>query len=125
MREERGQIAGNLTINELFTLWGSVSGDVTVVNGGKVYVRGAIYGKLIVQDGGRVHIFGNVNGDLIVHPNAKVIVSGMLGGDAINRGGRLFVEGSAIVVGKVKTRDEGETKIDRHARVGEDPRRAV
>ena len=56
MREERGQINGNQVISEPLDLWGIISGNVTVVEGGKLYVRGAIYGDLRVSPGGRVHI---------------------------------------------------------------------
>jgi len=112
MREERGQLSGKVKINEPYTLWGSIAGDVTVVDGGKFYVRGAIYGSLTVEDGGRVHVFGNVQGDLNVKAGAKVIHSGVLGGDANNTGGRLYIERESRVNGKVKTRS-GETKDDR------------
>ena len=111
MREERGQIAGNITIAEPYTLWGTIGGDVRVTAGGKMWVRGAIYGTLTVESGGRVHVYGNISGDLIVHANSKVIHSGMVMGDAINRGGRLYVDVNGTVKGKVKTKS-GETKID-------------
>ncbi|HLL90395.1 MAG TPA: hypothetical protein VK324_13935 [Tepidisphaeraceae bacterium] len=111
MREERGTLSGDLVVAETYTLWGTVAGDVRVVAGGKMYVRGAIYGSLSVEDGGRVHVYGNVAGDLVVHPGAKVIHSGLVGGDAVNRGGRLYVDGTGKVTGKVKTK-AGETKVD-------------
>jgi cytoskeletal protein CcmA (bactofilin family) len=111
MHEERGQLSGNLKIGEAYTLWGSIAGNVTVIDGGKFYVRGAIYGNLIVEDGGRVHIFGNIQGDLTVKRGAKVIHSGVLGGDAKNQGGRLYVERDSRIQGKIKTRD-GETKFE-------------
>src|SRR5262245_2783927 len=112
MREERGQLAGEVIVYEPFNLWGSIGGDVKVIEGGKLYVRGAIYGNLIVEYGGRVHIFGNVSGRLTVSRGAKVIHSGTVAGDAINQGGRLFIESTAKVHGKVKTK-KGETTDDR------------
>jgi predicted acyltransferase (DUF342 family) len=111
MHEERGQIAGPLVVFEPYTLWGSVGGDVTVVEGGKFYMRGSIYGNLNVEYGGRVHIFGNIAGDLKVARGAKVIHSGVIVGDATNEGGRLFVDASASIKGKVKTL-KGETKLE-------------
>jgi cytoskeletal protein CcmA (bactofilin family) len=111
MHEERGQLRGNQVISEAVDLFGSIAGNVTVENGGKVYVRGNIFGNLLVDDGGRVHIYGHVTGNLTVKEGAKVIHSGMIGGDAINRGGRLYIEASGKVLGKVRTRG-GETKID-------------
>jgi hypothetical protein len=112
MREERGTISGDLIVYEPFTLWGSIGGNVRVVQGGKFYVRGAIYGDLLVEYGGRVHIFGNVTGNLRVENGTKVIHSGIIGKDAINEGGRLFIEPMAKVMGTVKTK-AGETKDDR------------
>jgi hypothetical protein len=118
MREERGTLNGNQVITEAVDLWGVISGNCMVVDGGKVYVRGAIYGDLKVAHGGRVHIYGNVSGHLTVLEGAKVIHSGVLGGDAINEGGRLFIDGSARVLGKVRT-ITGETNVDPKAQISE------
>ncbi len=48
---------------------------------------------------------------------AKVIVSGVIGGDCLNQGGRLYIDESARIMGKVRTR-KGETKVDSKAQVG-------
>lgn len=117
MREERGQIVGDVVVYEPFTLWGSVGGNVSVIKDGKFYHRGSIYGDLIVEAGGRVHIFGNITGNLLVKEGAKVIVSGVIGGNAVNEGGRLFVEKTAQITGRVKTKS-GETRL--HQAVGAD-----
>ena len=61
-----------------------------------------------------MHIFGNVTGNLTVERGAKVIHSGIIGGDAINEGGRLFIDPTATVMGKVKTLG-GETEDKRPA----------
>ena len=111
MREERGQLSGDQLVFEPYTLWGSIGGDVRVIQGGKLYVRGAIYGNLTVEYGGRVHIFGNISGNLIVQRGAKVIHSGVLGGDAINQGGRLYIDSIARIMGKIKP-EQGETKAE-------------
>jgi cytoskeletal protein CcmA (bactofilin family) len=110
MREERGQLSGDVVVAETYTLWGTIAGNVRVIEGGKMYVRGAVYGNLTVEAGGRVHVYGNVSGDLVVHRKAKVIHSGLLGGDAVNQGGRLYVDEMGKVNGKVKTK-AGETKV--------------
>ena len=118
MREERGTLKGNQVISEALDLWGTIVGDVSIVDGGKVYLRGAVYGNLTVYMGGRVHIYGNVSGNLYVEEGSKVIHSGVIGGDAINNGGRLYIEPKCQIMGKVKTRS-GETKIDARANVRE------
>ncbi len=111
MREERGQIVGDVVVYEAFTLWGSIGGNVSVVEGGKFYVRGTVYGNLVVEAGGRVHIYGNITGNLIVNRAAKVIHSGLIGGSVTNKGGRIFLDRQAKVLGKVKT-SSGETHFE-------------
>jgi cytoskeletal protein CcmA (bactofilin family) len=111
MREERGKVSGDIVVYEPFTLWGSVGGNVKVIEGGKFYVRGTIYGNLVIEEGGRAHIFGNVVGDVTIEPKAKLVHSGIITGDAINNGGRLFIESMAEVQGKVKNRKGAETTI--------------
>ncbi len=110
MREERGTVSGDVLVYEPYTLWGSIGGNVRVIERGKFYVRGATYGNLTVEYGGRCHIFGRVTGNLTVQRGAKVIHSGILGGDITNDGGRLYVEKGAQIVGKVKTK-RGETRL--------------
>jgi cytoskeletal protein CcmA (bactofilin family) len=112
MREERGQIAGDLVVSEAMTLWGAVGGNVTVAEGGKLYMRGACYGDITVEYGGRLHIFGRVVGNLTVKRGAKVIHSGFLGGNATNEGGRLYIENTSTISGKIKTL-KGETKVSK------------
>lgn len=118
MREERGSLAGDQTIREPYTLWGSVAGDVRATAGSKFYLRGSIFGSLTVEAGGRVHVFGHISKDLrVTGEKSKVIVSGTIGRDAINDGGRLFIDATAHVRGKVKTND-GETVVEPTARIG-------
>jgi predicted acyltransferase (DUF342 family) len=117
MREERGQIAGDVLIYEQYTLWGNIGGNVRVIQGGKFYVRGAVYGNITVEFGGRVHIFGNVTGKLILERGAKVIHSGVIAGTITNDGGRLFVDHLGKVMGKIKTKNDGETTIDPAAKI--------
>src|SRR3954454_13899118 len=111
MREERGQVDGDIVVYERYTIWGSVGGNVKVLEGGKLYLRGSIYGDVLVEWGGRVNIYGNVTGKLCVERGAKVILSAIIGGDAVNQGGRLFIDAGATVGGKIKTRS-GDTTVD-------------
>ena len=111
MKQEREHLIGDQLISEGYELWGKVTGDVRVVDGGKLYMRGAINGDLIVQDGGRVHVFGYVSGDMYVFPGTKVIHSGVIGGSAFNEGGRLYIDRDAIVTGRIKT-NSGDTQIE-------------
>ena len=108
MREERGHVAGNLTVNEPYELWGKIGGDCRVGDGGKMYDRGTIYGDLIVEYGGRVHVLGTGMGNCTLFRGAKLVVSGTIQGNAVNEGGRLFINASATILGKVMTK-KGET----------------
>jgi predicted acyltransferase (DUF342 family) len=116
MREERGQLSGDIDIREEYTLWGSVAGDVTISEGGKFYLRGSIYGDLIIEFGGRAHIYGQVQGNVEVRHGAKLINSGVIGGKAVNQGGRLYIDELGTVRGKVKT-IKGDTQIHSSAKV--------
>jgi cytoskeletal protein CcmA (bactofilin family) len=116
MQEERGQIVGDQVVSRGIDLWGSIVGNVSVVKGGKMYIRGNVYGDLTVSDGGRVHIFGNITGNLTIKEGAKVIHGGVVGRNIVNDGGRLFIEANAKVLGKLKTKD-GETTIAPDAQV--------
>lgn len=118
MREDRSNLVGNQEFAEAVDFWGSITGNLNITDGGKVYLRGNVYGSVLVSDGGRTHIFGQVTGDLVVEKGAKVILEGIVGRDAINRGGRLYVEASAKILGKLKRRD-GETHVDSKAQVKE------
>ena len=71
MREERGTIAGDYTVSDELTLWGTVGGNLIVAERGKFYMRGAVYGDILVEYGGRLHIFGRVVGSLTVKRGGK------------------------------------------------------
>jgi cytoskeletal protein CcmA (bactofilin family) len=116
MREERGRVQGNVVIYEPFELWGSVGGNVKVIEGGKLYIRGAVYGDIVAESGARVHNFGRITGKVVVHQGAKFINSGVIGGDAINKGGRLYVDHMGTVNGKVKAK-RGDTVVEPGAKV--------
>ena len=111
MREDRGAVPGPMVVHEPYTLWGTCGGTVTVVEGGKFYMRGSIYGDLRVEYGGRVHVYGNITGSLTVAKGSKVILSGVVTGDATNDGGRLYVDAAGEVRGRVRTL-RGETRIE-------------
>ena len=116
MREERGLLHGNQVISEPVDFLGSVSGDVSVVDGGKMYLRGAIYGNLHVEKGGRVHVFGSISGKITLVRGAKVIISGVVGGDVTNDGGRLAIDQFARIFGKLRPLG-GKTLVDPKAQV--------
>ncbi len=113
MKEERGRVYGDIAIAERYTLWGAVSGDMRVLEGGKVWIRGHVGGDLIVDYGGRVHVFGHIAGNLIMFRGSKVILSGVIGGNASNTNARLFIDRHGRVLGRTKTVGKhAETQIE-------------
>ncbi|MEM8874045.1 MAG: polymer-forming cytoskeletal protein [Planctomycetota bacterium] len=118
-KEERGRIQGDAVIAERYVLWGTIVGDVRVLDGGKFWMRGNVQGDLIVEYGGRVHVFGQVSGSLFVARGAKVIVSGLIHGPATNDGGRLFIEPDGRILGKITTK-RGDTVKKDNLTFGED-----
>ena len=103
MREQRGQHVGDLTVDDKATIWGTITGDLRIVEGGKCYLRGNVGGDVIVDFGGRVHVYGHVAGNLQLFRGAKVVLSGTVSENAANDNGRLFVDRHGRVLGKVKT----------------------
>ena len=110
MREERGNINGDVVVYEDYTLWGTIVGNVKVIDGGKFYVRGNIHGDMEVEPGGRVHVFGQISGSVKLTRGTKVIHSGIIKGDVVNEGGRFFADPGTMICGKVRTR-AGETRL--------------
>ncbi|MEL7240512.1 MAG: hypothetical protein AAGK78_16770, partial [Planctomycetota bacterium] len=104
VKEERGRVDGDITINEPYTLWGSVTGDLRVVEGGKVYVRGNVGQDLIVDFKGRVHVYGHVGGNIVLFRGAKLILSGVCAGNVENKNARFYTDEHGKVLGKVKTK---------------------
>ena len=104
MKEERGRIDGNMTVDYPLTMWGSVTGDMKVVEGGKVYVRGNVGGDLIVDFKGRVHVYGHIGGNITLFRGAKLILSGVCAGNVDNQNARFYTDEHGKVLGKVKTR---------------------
>ena len=113
MREERARVVGDLTVRDKVTIWGGVTGDLRIVEGGKCYLRGPVGGDLIVDFKGRVHVYGHVGGNLQLFRGAKVVLSGTVAGVASNQNGRLYIDGNGRVLGKVKTEGKhAETHVE-------------
>lgn len=113
MREIRETVYGDIVIDYACNLWSAVSGDMRVVEGGKVHIRGNIGGDLIVDSGGRAHILGHVGGNLLMFRGTKVIISGVVVGNVTNKDGRLFIGKNARILGRRKTTGRyAETQIE-------------
>lgn len=115
MRELREKIYGDIVIDSVCDLPSSsaVSGDMKVVDGGKIHIRGHVGGDLIVDDGGRAHVLGHVGGSLTLFRGSKVIVSGTVVGNATNKDARLSILKNGRVLGRIKTVGKyAETQVE-------------
>lgn len=81
MAEERGKIEGDLNVADRFDLFGMVTGNLTV------------------SEGGTAVIYGMVMSNLIVKPRGRAVLQGMICGNAVNEGGTLEIYG--VVVGSL------------------------
>lgn len=97
MPVERGKIEGAVELSDELQLDGMVAGDVTVLDGGHLILRGTCCKNLLIRPGGTVDLYGTVSGDVT------------------NQGGFLEVHG--IIRGKLNTIDGGDTYVDVNAQV--------
>ena len=115
MRELREKIYGDVVIDYSCDLAGGcgVSGDMKVIDGGKVHIRGHVGGDLIVDDGGRAHVLGRVDGNVMMFRGSKVVISGVIGGNVTNKDARLYINKNGRVLGRRKTVGKyAETQIE-------------
>ena len=64
MRIEEGKIEGDITVDGDFVLNGMVTGNITVVSGGKLELNGTCGGDLTLEEGTTVYLRGKVAGDI-------------------------------------------------------------
>lgn len=97
MPVERGKLEGPLEIGDQLQLDGMATGDVTVLSGGHLILRGICGRNLIIEKDGKVDLYGTVIGDVL------------------NRGGVLEVMGT--IRGHLETVESGDTHVSSGARV--------
>jgi cytoskeletal protein CcmA (bactofilin family) len=98
MREERGTIYGDLTVEDDLVLRSMVTGNVIVADGAHLELRGLIGGALRVDAGGVAAVHGTVSGPIV---NAgSVEVWGMVHGSIEDVGGRLLLHPGCFVGGR-------------------------
>jgi cytoskeletal protein CcmA (bactofilin family) len=95
MKFERRTIAGDIRLDFDLTLYGTVTGSVTVVEDGFLL------------------LYGTCNQNVILENKSKAYIYGTVVGNALNNGGYLEIYGT--INGFVKTSNEGNTKIDPYA----------
>lgn len=101
MKIENGKIEGNFTVNSEMTINGMVTGSITVVAGGKLYLRGTCSNNIIVQSGGSAFLYGTVGND--VHNAGNVEVEGTVNGSVLSIGAPFKKSDGAVIRGRIAT----------------------
>ena len=94
MRIVHDKIVGAERVSDSLQLHGMITGDTTVVAGGRLTLHGMCCQDLVIEGG------------------AEALLYGMVAGNVYNRGGKLAAFG--MITGSLMT-EAGETKIDSNA----------
>jgi cytoskeletal protein CcmA (bactofilin family) len=100
MEDEFSDIYGDLVVSEVVTISGTVTGSITVQNGGCLTLYGKCSGNLIVETGTVASMLGIVVGDVVNH-GGQVSVSGLVSSSLICREGRTEVDLNTRVLGNI------------------------
>lgn len=96
MRIEKGEIRGNLEIDDDFTLLGMVTGNITVLDGGTLELNGTCHRDLIVEKGATVSLNGTVKGN-VHNRGGRLEVYGIIDGRLHKEAGESFIDDRAII----------------------------
>lgn len=97
MKVERNDINGDLLVEDLVAIYGTVTGTITVNAGGSLDLFGVCGADLIVETGGTAIIDGAIRGNLI--NRGTVDLRGVVDGDVRTEGGYLHQAPAAVVSG--------------------------
>lgn len=93
LRTESGKIDGPLQIDGPFTLFGMITGEVTVISGGGLTVNGMLGDSLSVEQGGWAIINGSISGD-VINNGGDIQIRGSINGTVIENAGTTIVHPS-------------------------------
>lgn len=99
MNSEYGKIEGDFVVVKDFQLYGMITGNALVKNGGLLQLHGTVAKDLIVEEGGKAVINGTVRGNVINH-GGVVDIYGVVNG---NVNGHATIDANAVVQGVVNT----------------------
>lgn len=98
MKVEHGKLEGSIQIDYELALHGMVTGNVTILKNGVLFLHGICCQNLVLEDGARVYLYGTVSSNVL------------------NRAGYLEVYG--VVGGNLQTEESGKTLVDGKAVIG-------
>jgi len=99
MRVENSKVNGDLKIDDEVTFNGSVSGNATIMPGGRVILNGKVGQDLILEKDSKVELFGYVSGN-IYNRGGELVVHGTIDG-AIYKSGIIIIHPEATLKGKI------------------------
>ncbi len=99
MDTEFGKIDGDLTLSKSLVLFGMITGDITVVEGGQLTLHGMCCRSLILRKGSRVTLHGTVCGN-VLNEAGVLDVYGTIIGALHTTGGQTSIKPGAVIDGK-------------------------
>lgn len=91
-----GEVTEHKTVSSALTVRGSVSGGVTVKDGGNLVVKGRLTGPVVVESGGMVNVQGLIDGDVILR-GGVILAAGTWLADLVEPDGDVgFAVGSCV-----------------------------
>ena len=99
MKAEHGKIEGNVIVNEEWSLFGMVTGNISIQTGGQLYLHGMCCENVVLYEGSRVFIYGIVTGN-VYNRGGYLEVYGMIIGNLHDEEGKTYVDNKAIIHGK-------------------------
>lgn len=102
MEIEHGKIEGNYNINCDFTLYGMITGNAYIKDGGRLELKGMICQNLTIEEGGELTLNGMVCGN-VINKGGKIAVYGMILGSLSSFAGETYVDPKASIGTKSMT----------------------
>jgi len=94
---ESGQLEGDFNIHNELQFAGMITGNATVIKGGKLILRGMICKNLILERGSEADLYGMVCQN-VYNKGGKLRVYGTIAGTLVDEGGTIAVERNAVIV---------------------------
>lgn len=96
MKAEYGTVMGDLQVSGPYTLYGMVTGDIEVVEGGVLDLNGMCQGQVRVLPGSTATVRGTV-GRGVVNAGGTVAIHGSVHGGVSRTSGRTDVHPKAVI----------------------------
>jgi hypothetical protein len=96
MRNENGIVKGDVIVEDVYELLGTINGSVLVKSNGLFKCFGMVNKDVKVQEGGQALIKGMVNGN-VINENGEIMISGTVNGTLIDHSNKIKVAPTAVI----------------------------